>query len=197
MALKTDYKDDIPKTENRRYQMINNSDGTVSFVDVTEYTQVGDTFGAGDINATNESVNGKVEITDIVDPALVTQEGFAADALKVKEAISEQNKNLEDVGEAVLLAEASVNSTKNFTNIDLTPYREVLVVGYKYSSNINVFVGADYLPTKLMTINSRIITKYFAGGTQNSFIVTRTADKAFTLQADGADNYDVRFYGIK
>lgn len=94
MALKTDYKDDIPKTENRRYQMIHNDDGTVSFVDVTEYTQVGDTFGAGDINATNESVNGKVESTDIVDPALVTKEGFAADALAVKKQFDEQNKNI-------------------------------------------------------------------------------------------------------
>lgn len=95
MALKTDYKDDIPKTENRRYQMIHNDDGTVSFVDVTEYTQVGDTFGAGDINETNESVNSKVESTDIVDPALVTQEGFAADALAVKKKFDEQNKNLD------------------------------------------------------------------------------------------------------
>lgn len=94
MALKTDYKDDIPKTENRRYQMIHNDDGTVSFVDVTEYTQVGDTFGAGDINETNESVNRKVESTDIVNHNLVTEHGFAADALQVKEDFSELNKNI-------------------------------------------------------------------------------------------------------
>jgi len=57
MSLKTDYKDDIPKTTQRKYEMINNDDGTVSLKDVTEYTQVGDTFGAGDINKTNKAIN--------------------------------------------------------------------------------------------------------------------------------------------
>ena len=37
--------------------MIQNDDGTVSFVDVTDYSQVGDSFGAVDINATNEKCN--------------------------------------------------------------------------------------------------------------------------------------------
>lgn len=58
--LKTDYKDDVlDTTQNtrRKYQMINNGDGTVSFEDVTEYLQQGDSFGADDINDTNEEVN--------------------------------------------------------------------------------------------------------------------------------------------
>ena len=60
--LRTDYKDDVLDTSvntQRKYQMITNADNTVSFVDVTEYTQVGDTFGAVDVNALNEAVNGK------------------------------------------------------------------------------------------------------------------------------------------
>ena len=57
MALKTDYKEDV-FTGNRKYQMIDNGDDTVSFVDVTSYSQVGDTFGAADINATNTAING-------------------------------------------------------------------------------------------------------------------------------------------
>ena len=58
--LKTNYKDDVLNTEvneRRKYQMIQNDDGTVSFVDVTDYSQVGDSFGALDINATNEKCN--------------------------------------------------------------------------------------------------------------------------------------------
>lgn len=58
--LKTDYKDDVlDTTQNtkRKYQMIDNGDGTVSFEDVTEYLQQGDSFGANDINDTNEEVN--------------------------------------------------------------------------------------------------------------------------------------------
>jgi hypothetical protein len=60
MALKENYKDDILDVSvntKRKYQMENNGDGTVSFTDVTEYTQQGDSFGASDMNATNGKVN--------------------------------------------------------------------------------------------------------------------------------------------
>lgn len=57
--LKTNYKDDIllDTSGKRKYTMITNDDGTVSFVDATDYLQNGDTFGAADINATNTEVN--------------------------------------------------------------------------------------------------------------------------------------------
>lgn len=58
--LKTTYKDDLLNTsvnEKRKYNMIQNADGTVSFEDVTTYSQIGDSFGAVDINATNKKVN--------------------------------------------------------------------------------------------------------------------------------------------
>lgn len=53
MALRTDYKDDIlDLTQNtqRKYRMITNADGTVSFEDATVYSQVGDSFGASQLN---------------------------------------------------------------------------------------------------------------------------------------------------
>lgn len=67
--LKTNYVDDVldtTKNQLRKYQQIQNDDGTVSFVDVTEYTQVGTSFGAKDINDTNAAindVNGKLDTT--------------------------------------------------------------------------------------------------------------------------------------
>lgn len=69
--LKTNYVDDVldtTKNQLRKYQQIQNDDGTVSFVDVTEYTQVGTSFGAKDINDTNAAindVNGKLNINNI------------------------------------------------------------------------------------------------------------------------------------
>lgn len=62
--LKTDYKDDILSdvSEKRKYNMVTNSDGTVSFEDVTNYAQVGDSFGSGDINKTNALVNKSLQI---------------------------------------------------------------------------------------------------------------------------------------
>lgn len=56
MSLKENYKNDIYAGE-RKYRMIQNDDGTVSFQDVTVYTQDGDIFSADDINATNKAVN--------------------------------------------------------------------------------------------------------------------------------------------
>lgn len=57
MALKTDYKDDI-FSGNRKYAQIDNGDGTISFTDQTEYDQVGDTFGATQINEIDGKING-------------------------------------------------------------------------------------------------------------------------------------------
>lgn len=59
LNLKTTYKDDVLDTTvntQRKFKMIQNEDGTVSFEDVTIYSQEGDSFGALDINATNEAI---------------------------------------------------------------------------------------------------------------------------------------------
>lgn len=54
--LKTDYQD-YTFVGNKKFNLINNSDGTISLVDVTEYVVEGDEFGANDINATNQRIN--------------------------------------------------------------------------------------------------------------------------------------------
>ena len=74
--LKTDYKDDILDTSQntrRKYQMVDNGDGTVSFVDVTEYIQQGDSFGADDTNATNTKVNALESDIDEINDKLTCQ----------------------------------------------------------------------------------------------------------------------------
>ena len=56
-VLKMDYKNDLFFGD-RRYNKIDNSDGTISLEDVTEYRVVGDSFGAGDmIEIRNSSTN--------------------------------------------------------------------------------------------------------------------------------------------
>ena len=56
--LKTNYKDDVLVSgQQRKYNMIQNSDGTVSFVDVSSYAQYGDVLTADDFNQTNAAVN--------------------------------------------------------------------------------------------------------------------------------------------
>lgn len=82
MALKTDYLDDILNADintRRKYNIIQNDDGTVSFEDVTEYSQVGTVFGAEQVNEITREVNRskneldeKISKNDIVDNLLST-----------------------------------------------------------------------------------------------------------------------------
>lgn len=104
-VLPVDFQDDIlaeSMNGRRKYQMITNSDGTVSFVDVTEYTQVGSNFGQAQVNATNEAVNESADKNKIIDDKddLVanSQAGMMAGALAVK-AIREEltQKKIESV----------------------------------------------------------------------------------------------------
>ena len=101
--LRTDYKDDVLDVSANTKRIFNlvDQDGNVvvanvSIQDITKYTQEGDTFGAADINATNEAVNGKFDSGDVVDRMETTESGFAADALAVKNQFSEQNKNISE-----------------------------------------------------------------------------------------------------
>lgn len=90
--LPTNFKDDILNTSvnsKRKYKMINNTGGTVSFEDKTDYTQEGSEFGAGQVNQTNEAINNIYDerILSPEEAALVTEPGFFVDAMVVSELI--------------------------------------------------------------------------------------------------------------
>lgn len=55
-TLKTDYKNDL-FTGMRKYNKIDNTDGTISLEDVTTYQQSGDIYASADINTTNQAIN--------------------------------------------------------------------------------------------------------------------------------------------
>lgn len=98
--LPTNFKDDILAETmggRRRYQMIQNEDGTVSFVDVTQYEQIGSDFGQAEINQTNEEVNKKFDSGDVVDPVTTTELGFAADAKLTGDALAELNAKMDGI----------------------------------------------------------------------------------------------------
>ena len=75
--LRTDYVDDILDTstnERRKYRMITNDDGTVSFVDVTDYSQIGDSFGSNDLNAITNAVNENTSSVEQINVDLATKQ---------------------------------------------------------------------------------------------------------------------------
>lgn len=72
MALKTDYKNYIPDANGRVYSITQNAQGKSVITDETNYTQVGDNFGANDINAITTAINKLNKIVSITIPADTT-----------------------------------------------------------------------------------------------------------------------------
>ena len=124
-TLPTNFKDDILASSmgsKRRYNVINNSDGTISLEDVTDYTQVGSTFGAAQINATNAAANAAADASKIIDDydtlMANTQAGYMAGALAVKELNS--NLDLKQViGTCVEYLQSSINNEETVGSANL------------------------------------------------------------------------------
>lgn len=111
--LLTNFKDDILAESmegRRRYQMITNEDGTVSFVDVTEYEQIGSEFGQAEVNAIHREINRKFDSGDVVDPLAAEESGFAADAKLTGDALREVSVNIDSVFQSVSSGKALVAS---------------------------------------------------------------------------------------
>ena len=115
MILKTNYKDDIlaSGTTVRKYTQITNSDGTVSFVDATEYQQEGDIFGANDINKTNKNVNQINHIT----PVTLTATGWVGDTAPYSQTVDVEGLRADDnpIIVSMLADGASVDAQKAYS----------------------------------------------------------------------------------
>ena len=90
--LPVDFKDDVLQVEmagKRKYRVIQNEDGTISLDDVTEYSQIGNSYGAAQMNATNMAVNESFDKNKVIDSlddiAANESAGYAAGALAVRE----------------------------------------------------------------------------------------------------------------
>lgn len=90
--LPTNFKDDVLNSQmvgKRRYNLIQNEDGTISLEDVTNYSQIGSNFGAAQMNATNLAVNESFDknkvIDSLADISANEAAGYAAGALAVRE----------------------------------------------------------------------------------------------------------------
>lgn len=91
--LPVNYKDDIINTEvqqKRKYNLINNSDGTISLEDVTEYSQKGSTFDAREVNAITTTVNSIIDEKATLESDM---ESIKNGTLAVGKATNSENAN--------------------------------------------------------------------------------------------------------
>lgn len=100
-TLPTNYVDDVlngAMDGKRRYREIPNADGTISLEDATTYDQIGNNFGASQLNLMNDNINQSFDANKMLktmdEVNAVEQEGYGVDALVVKELSSSLN-NLE------------------------------------------------------------------------------------------------------
>ena len=157
MALKTNFTDDILSESmngKRQYNITENSNGTKSLEDVTDYQSVGSTFSAKNMNETNAAVNQAYddigdEFNPEVDyavgdytirnnkiwkfttarPAGAWDESHVK-ATKILSEARELTENLQNHGKIVkLLDNLSVTtSEKTVTVDDITKYRYLVIV---------------------------------------------------------------------
>lgn len=109
--MKTDYKNDVLSDSMnglRRYKMITNDDGTVSFRDVSEYTQVGDALTSGAMNEIGEAINGIETLENNAKPSSYAWLNIESQTIKL--------------GESAWLNVSSVDTSEgNQTVVDATP----------------------------------------------------------------------------
>lgn len=153
--LPVNYLDDILAESmggKRKFKIThaNGSTEEVTIEDISEYAQIGSTFGAGDINKTNQAVNEKFDSGDVVDPMLTTEEGFAADAYKTKMQFDEQNKNIQNTNTKISKIKTYVGSDGKLHFVDsagadsVLPFKSNnLVTGKATSNNYKVNFGKD------------------------------------------------------
>lgn len=180
--LPVNFKDDILKENmngKRRFKMIQNSDGTVSFEDVTDYTQVGSTFGAAQINATNTAVNNAADASKIIDSLDTikanTQSGYIAGALAVK-ALSSNLKSLK-----IVQFETGGNGDYKTANIifDVSDFSKLHIgaIGGIGSGNFAVYGGSGInivngITQSTLTNSATLETISDGGGTEKEYDIS-------------------------
>ena len=162
--LPVDFKDDILNTgvnQKRKYQQTYNSDGSVSFEDVTVYQQQGSNFGAQEVNKTNGAVNNiyAERIVDLDELDLVTEPGFFVDALAVKELNSNISNVLMKKNKGISVTIKANNVVNSSADISEEGYTAVGIIGV--APNVYGVVPESWAvnqDTQVLTYRARNVT---------------------------------------
>lgn len=175
--LKTNYKDAI-WTGRKKYNQINNDDGTVSFEDVTSYSQKEDSFfGAQDANRINSTMN------DIMrkDSPFFTDNTGAHNALY-------RGKNL---GDSYTPSQQTVIETGEFTDLYIGDYWEISGIKY-YIAAFNYFAEeANHIvivPETLFQTSQMYSSATTRYGYANSLIRQKIIDDILPIFRDAFSN---------
>ncbi len=188
MPLKTDYKNFIPSTTTKIHDIKQASDETVLYEDViledvTIYLQEGDSFGAGDINATNAQVNANTQsisdIGTILGDVTVEQLALLAD---VTGDIAEKTIITTDTTDTTPEVTLADNNEYIYSDDAITALDITLASGYTAGFIASVvFVSPASAPTVTLTNTGSYTIATKGDGTWASLVLTPTASKTVTM----------------
>lgn len=181
--LKTTYKDDIlDTTQNtkRKFNMIQNTDGTVSFEDVTDYSQVGDTFGAADMNAITGTVN------ELNSNLTNTNTNVANLSNSVNSCFQSASSGKATVASAITAMGVSTASDATYatmaTNIKkITTGQKVIYLGTGTSFDVRTVCNNNGIPYGSLNTNNFIVGVSGGSSIENSFGYYGAQSKAQAL----------------
>ena len=188
MPLKTDYKNFIPSTTTKIHDIKQASDGTVInaeviLEDVTIYSQEGDAFGAGDINATNAQVNANTQsisdIGTILGDVTVEQLALLAD---VTGDIAEKTIITSDTTDTTPEVTLADNNEYIYSNAAITDLDITLPSGLSagFIASVVVKIPASVFTISIVNTGSYTV-KTKGDGTWVSLVLTPTASKTVTM----------------
>ena len=178
--MKTDWKDDI--FTQRKIRLTENSDGTVTPVDATTYTQQGDAFGAKELNEIGEEINEvKKSVSDgkALVAAAITAKRVATAAT---DTFAQFKANIDKIrlgsGNAL---KAHVLAGKTFTNDD----------GAEYTGEMPERAGEQIPASQVTKSGNAIVMKSSRNGHINENTAI-SADQSAVASAAGVNGAVIR-----
>lgn len=176
-TLPTNFVDDILSPSmggKRRFNLIQNDDGTYSFEDVTDYTQTGSDFGAGQINATNQAVNESCDKADVIDDLDDIVANQANGKIAGAKAVATLNKYLSEL----------IPKTINASALALLSHWQVMTADvWKEADtvhiNMEIYTSAVIQANHMYTINTPASTDPDVRPAKLSFLSAFATDAAY------------------
>lgn len=130
--LKTNFQDDIINTEvndRRRYNLINNSDGTISLEDVTVYEQIGSNYGEKEINNANDTVNQLIEKVEKADSVFLLRNQSVLNFVGNTCTISDDRITADSLADVYFTSDTALTAEKAVIDVETYAGRVDLTAG--------------------------------------------------------------------
>ena len=181
--------------------MVTNSDGTVSFDDVTNYSQEGDSFGAADINATNKKVN---ELEKSLNPSSGDNLLHAVSVYKKRAelAINFAGASTDTTGEIAKYCDEyfvstwpTANQTISDSGFDFSKYDYVTIALVNTGSANDIFDMRTIPVAALKATGTNFLVTHGNASAYGYVYFKYVSDTSFAVKRTGATTSNVKIVG--